>query len=143
MKKIMLIFASIWLLGTFPKEKRVDKIIISYVDFEIETFYKITCDNYENSFNDIYKVEVIDSVSVNKIMAIIKTLHKDKDKSDPDTRVKLKILYNDNSCDSLCMDDLRINYNGKAIKYSQRLKNEILKIVAKTNKPIRRKTDWH
>ena len=113
------------------------------MDFEIETFYKITCDNYENYFNDIFKVEVVDPVSVNRLMAVIRTLHEDKDKSSPDTRVKLKILYNDNSCDSLCMDELRINYNGKAIKYSQSLKNEILKIVVRTNKPMRRKTDSH
>lgn len=96
----------------FEKEKQskidnsIKRIDIKFVDIEIETPYRITCDNFESFFQDeIDSVSISDDKNISEFISEIGKLNKaDLSKySLPDTRIKISIIYND-SISEMCLD---------------------------------------
>jgi hypothetical protein len=100
---LVLIFFSFFVLSC--KGQKVEKIIIHYVKLDIETSFRVSCDNFENFFSDGYKTVVIKDN--NKLKEFSNYLsHSDVSDSTKkiDVRVKIIVTYANKKNSFICMD---------------------------------------
>lgn len=112
----------------------IKKIIIRYVDFNIETFVAVGCDSFEGRFEDEIKTIVIkDKKRLDKFEKYINELSKDdNEKLLPDVRLKMEIFENNGKIDTLCMDNVRISLNKVSMKDSKKFKSMIKGIISRS-----------
>jgi hypothetical protein len=102
-----------------------------YVDKNINTPYRISCNNFEAAFAKAYKQKIIKSKKLlNELRVIFKSIVFTKDDEALDIRVKLVIQYaNSKKRNVLCMDAFDdILVNGRLIKTNKQLKDFINKL---------------
>lgn len=107
--------------------QKIERIDILFVDSDIETPFRISCDKFEEYFGeDIDSISIEDPVLIEKFSNEINNLViADKEKySLPDTRKKLKLIYNHNLLE-ICLDNFVVSKGGKLFLYSDTLKGLI------------------
>jgi hypothetical protein len=122
--KLLIIYYTTFLLtlGCSESPKAVDKIIIKRVSPELDTFFKIGCDNFESAFgSEIVEVEVIDRDKLDYFSKRLALLKHDKEKYYPDVRSKVLIIFSDGSNETLCISHLGIIYNEQPMVLDQEL----------------------
>gem|GEM_PF-6955060 len=87
------------------------KIEFSFEDLNTLTFAKVTCDEFENIFENVIKKRTINNkIEINKIYSNLEeTLKENKKTKNLDTRFKMKIIYKNQSERTICG-------NGRVIK---------------------------
>jgi hypothetical protein len=105
----------------YINSQNINKVLISYVDYEIETPLAVSCENFTNDFyNEKKDIQVSQKRDIVKLVNIIKKLTIDTTQGFPDTRLIIKIYY-ENRISTLCMNDLRIAIDGTCYLFSQSL----------------------
>ncbi|MDR3628342.1 MAG: hypothetical protein P4L45_15975 [Ignavibacteriaceae bacterium] len=119
-----------------PQKIEIKKIIIRYVDFNIEKLVAVGCDSFEGRFEDEIKTIVIkDKKRLAKFEKYINELSKnDNDPSFPDVRLKMEIFENNGKIDTLCMDNVGISFNNVSMKDSKKFRSMIKGIISKSKK---------
>jgi hypothetical protein len=97
------------------QEQYVQKIEITYVDFDILTPIDISCDYFDVIFNNIKKSKIIvDNIIINQIMNDIKEIKaKGKEVANLNVRYKMKLYYNDGSVQIICGNSGKIKLGNK------------------------------
>jgi hypothetical protein len=111
----------------------ISKIGISYVEMEIERVYGITCDNFEQFFQDEIKTTTItNSLLIEHIVTVLNALPNGPDwsKPDVDTRMKIKLYSNDTLQEIICIDRNLVLKENKLYLWSDELR-KILDIITK------------
>lgn len=105
------------LIALFPviclncKSQEIQRIDVKCVDIRIETPFGITCEKFEDFFQeDIDTISIEDQGRITVFSRIIKELKEaDQSKySSPDTRVKIEIIHKDKKT-IMCIDHLVIS----------------------------------
>jgi hypothetical protein len=87
------------------RSNQINKILIKYVDYDLETVYKINCDDFEKQFgSSIHSHVVTNSSDLNKFCEFERKLKLNSKKYDPDVRAKIIIYKDDGTKDTLCLD---------------------------------------
>jgi len=126
-KKNNLLFVLIMIISLSCNAQKIERIDILFVDSDIETPFRISCDKFEEYFGeDIDSISIEDPVLIEKFSNEINNLViADKEKySLPDTRKKLKLIYNHNLLE-ICLDNFVVSKGGKLFLYSDTLKGLI------------------
>ena len=90
-KLLMLAFLIMSCCG--HKEVKITRLTIMYVDFDMETFYSIKCETFENKFKSAVQRKTITNNSTLTIFnRYLSKLKPDKEKYIPDVRTKI-IVY--------------------------------------------------
>ncbi len=130
--KILMLFLT--LVSFACKSQEIKRIDILFVDSEIETPFSIKCDEFEKFFGaeidsiSIQDTKLIENFSkeLNKLIIADKARY-----ALPDTRIKLKLNYNNHTMLSICIDRFVVSKNEELFLYSDALKklinNEIIK----------------
>jgi hypothetical protein len=105
------------------KENHIVKITVKYVDFDIETPIDIKCRDFEKSFLELQKVDIKDSIRIQRILSLLSNLKIAGEEyyQHVDTRLKLELKYNNDSIETICMDRFVINRNNQMLKNSDSL----------------------
>jgi hypothetical protein len=113
------------------QDNDVKYILLSYVDYEVLTPFRINSDYFETAFRgDIKNAKISDSQGVEKIMKAFEELDVFTEGKMPDVRQKIKIVKKDNSCILLCLDgESAILIDGKPIKFNQKFQNYINRLI--------------
>lgn len=118
------------------KSQTTTTIKIYFVDLNIETPFRIECDNFKSFF----KTE-IDSIIIHnrtKIRTIVREINKlplaDDSlytlKSFPDTRMNLKLVHGNHTITNLCIDRFTVYKNGQLFVLSDSLKSLITEEIS-------------
>jgi hypothetical protein len=106
-----------------------DKIIIKYVDLELETPMCINCDSFETSFK--YDSLIInDNKLLKKLVNNLSSLKTLKKKYHVDTRIKIICYKEGNVIDKFCLDGIGIMHNTSVYSVNKKLLYDIKKIIA-------------
>lgn len=116
------------------KDRGIKKIEIKVADFDIMTVMDVDCDDFERYFSGEYsQVFITDSVMIDRLSHILDRLEL-TDSSDyrwVDTRAKIYLYsdidYSKSKTTTICVDQLRLNIDGKMYKTPQELINFIEK----------------
>ena len=102
----------------------IKKIEIKKVDFEINTVFRIDCNDFENSFKkELKSIIVTDKLTIQKFEQELTMLQIDTGSYNPDVRAKLLIHYSDTRIDTLCMSEIGFLLNGKSFLSNEELLN--------------------
>lgn len=97
------------------QSQEIQRIDIKSVDFRIETPFRITCEKFEDFFQeDIDTISIKDQEKIMSFSRIIAEL-KEVDQSEyplPDTRVKMEIMYEEKKT-IICISHLSISISDK------------------------------
>jgi len=120
----MLLFSSYTNLKTHNHEKYATMMTIKFVDLNIETIMDIKCEDFEKSFPHIQTKVINDSIKINQILNTLKHLKIAGSEyyQHVDTRMKLKIKYNNDSIETICMDKFIVNWNNQLLLNTNSLK---------------------
>jgi hypothetical protein len=134
--KLLTMLMALSMFINSPQKIGIKKIIIRYVDFNIETFVAVGCDSFEERFENEMKTIVIeDKKRLDIFEKYINELSKDdNEQSFPDVRLKMEIFENNGRIDTLCMDYARISFNNVSMKDSKKFKSMIMGIISKRKK---------
>lgn len=122
--KFLFLMILLSLITLSCNSQEIKSIDIKYVDIEIETPFRIKCDNF-----DIFFQNEIDSISINDnlfITEFIEELEK-LDKADltkyslPDTRINISIVYHD-KISKLCLDKFVLSSQSDLFVISENFK---------------------
>ena len=96
-------------------DKYATMMTIKFVDIDIETPIDIKCDYFEKSFPDIQTKIVTDTMKINQILNTLDHLRIAGNDyyQHVDTRMKIKIKYNNDSIETICIDRFVINRNNQ------------------------------
>lgn len=130
MKIICIIFIGLLLNSCRnPNSLEIDEIQIFKVDFEILTFGRINCNDFKSSFNsEIKKVSLKNYSQIEEFENILLSLKNDHRNYTPDVRAKILIYYN-NKCDTICMDEACCVWRGKSLIVT----SELVDFIEKSN----------
>ncbi len=99
--------------------KQVKFITICYVNKDIETFYNVTCDNFEANFgNQLLKKTIKDKKILKEFENCLTNNKNGSFKNGIDVRVKIYILYSNKMSSIICLDkfgNILIDNNYKGI----------------------------
>lgn len=115
----LLLFMS---LTPFCRERQqkanIEKIVIHYVDLQIETPFDVTCENFDNFFSSSYKAKIISNKNqLRKFADYLAHCDVLDGAKNVDVRVKAVITYFDGKTTVLCMNKFNdILINNKLIK---------------------------
>lgn len=105
-------------------EVDINKLEIRKVDFEINTVFRIGCNNFEDSFKkDVKSITITDKSRIQNFKQLLAKLKVDKENYNPDVRAKLLIYYSNSKIDTLCMSEIGILFNGKSYLANEELLN--------------------
>lgn len=128
--KILLI--SILMLSCSMKEKEVSWIRIKYVDFDILTFYAISCKDFEEYFkSEISSIKVYDKVKIKAFKKLYEKLEVEGNGYYPDVRMIIEIKYDDKTQDIICMSMHGIEVNNKPYKLTKEFFNFVNNLTIK------------
>jgi hypothetical protein len=115
------------------ESEKINKITFHYVDFEIETPFQISCDNFENSFSDGYNTIVVkEDNNLEEFAGYISHIEVSDSKKIIDVRVKVIITYANKKTSLLCMDRFNnLILNNKSINANQNIIAFIRKQISK------------
>lgn len=110
---------------------KINKILIKYVDYDLETFYKIHCADFDNQFNrDVHTKFITDTICINKFSVFLGTLKANKKKYYPDVRAKIIIYRSNGTEDVLCIDGGNsAEFDGNSMLIDTKFVNFIKKIA--------------
>ena len=95
------------------KKPCCQKLILSYVEFNIMTPINITCSEFDIAFGDsIKKKQITDRKKINNFIKLLNTLKKDNEIKSLDVRVKVELIYKDYKKE-IFMDKFCILINGQ------------------------------
>lgn len=103
---------------------------VRYVDFNIMTPYRISCDNFDEHFSK-EKVEAFftnDSI-INETILEIENLRIDSVESNPDVRMMIDIFSEGKTIYTICISNLRMSVNGSPIVYSTDFRHYIDEVL--------------
>jgi hypothetical protein len=133
-KKNSLLFILAMIIPLSCNSQDIKRIDILFVDSEIETPFRISCDKFKIFFrDDIDSISIQDPELIEKFSNELNNLIiADKAKySLSDTRTKLKLIYNHNLLE-ICIDSFVVSKDGELFLLSDTLKrligNEITKV---------------
>jgi hypothetical protein len=94
----------------------VQQIVSEYIDFGIETIIDVRCEEFNSQFANETETKVIDDPNKNR--EILKHLNNLKPAGkeyyqNVDTRMKLKLTYNTDSVETICIDNFIVQRNDK------------------------------
>jgi len=116
MKNRLLLLLFLTAFSCRAQESKITKVNISYVDFEIETFYTIKCNDFETRFGKEMKRKTLyDGVLLERLNYFLNKMKPDNEGYIPDVRAKLEIYYNDRKVRVLCMSELGAQLDGKSM----------------------------
>ena len=101
---ILIILLSLICLNCQSQE--IKSIRIKFVNLDIDTPFSITCENFENFFEEIIEdVLIEDKEIIIGFLRVLEGLEEAKlsRKTGPDTRIKIEIAYEDKTS-SICID---------------------------------------
>ena len=99
---ILIILLSLICLNCQSQE--IKSIKIKFVDLDIDTPFSITCENFENFFQEgIEHVLIEDKEIIIGFQRVLEGLEENKRSIGPDTRIKIEIAYEDKTS-SICID---------------------------------------
>lgn len=131
-RKNKLILTQLVLLNSFfCYSQEITKINIEFVNVDIETPFRIKCDNFNVYFqNEIDSVLINDNELILEFANEIKKLNKaDLSKySLPDTRVKIKLVYTD-KISYLCIDRFVVEKDDGVYVLSESLRGLLKKNI--------------
>ncbi len=109
---LLLIFGL--LFSFYSQSQEINRIDIKGVNFNIETFDKVRCDNFENMFKEaIDSVSITDPIEISKFSKIINNLgnplRAPEARAPLDVRVKIEIRYDNGERKYICMDRFLIS----------------------------------
>lgn len=128
MKLLLSFYISVFALNA--QTERINKIVIEHVEYDLETVYKINCQDFEKRFgSSIHKHVLTQMTDINKFYEFEKKVKINKKKYHPDVRVKI-ILYKENGTkDVLCTDGGNsAELNGTPVLISDEFANYIKKV---------------
>jgi len=106
------------------KMKKVARIEVYKVDFDIETFIKVDCENFNKYFNSqIDTVIVSDKKNIAHFSNLLQGLTPDSSNYTPDVRAKIVIVYDDASTETLCLSKLGVLLNNESFLGENNLVN--------------------
>lgn len=87
------------------QKNKIEKVTLHYVELEIETPFRISCENFEDFFSSSYKTVVInDSKQLNKFEDFLSHCEVLDSVKKIDVRVKALITFGNKKSSSFCMD---------------------------------------
>ena len=130
--KLLLMLPILSLLIYSPQKSEIKKILIKYVDFNIETFVAVRCNSFEERFGEEVRTIIINKKKeLDTFDHYLNELSKDEnEKLFPDVRLKMEIIRNNGIIDTLCMDNVRISLNNHPMKNSKKFRSMIKGILA-------------
>jgi len=106
-----------------------DKMIIKYVDLELETPVCISCDLFEKYF--IYDSLVVsDKKELENIFSELSHLKSEKIKYTVDARIKIACFIGNSIAAIYCLDSIGIINNGEVRGISKKLLSDIKGLIA-------------
>ena len=110
-----------------PKIRRIE---IHYVSLYTTTFTKVDCDRFYNDFSDsMDHLTITDKKLLSEFEKELNSLQlADSSYHSPDTRIKMKILY-ENRSEELCFDTFVIEKDGKIYYFSDKFKKLMHRIL--------------
>jgi hypothetical protein len=115
-----------------PQRSEINKIIIKYVDFNIETLVAVRCDSFEDRFKHEMRTIIINNKKkLDLFDHYLNDLSKDENEHlSPDVRLKMEIMKKNGTADTLCMDNVRISLNHVSMNNSKKFRNLIREVLA-------------
>ena len=122
MNLLLIIFCSLMGCSNSSDNSSIDKVVVMKVDFELETFVAVSCDNFESVFEKEMKIiEITEQEKLNQLNLLVKDLKIDKDNYIPDVRAKAIIYFSDGQKDTLCISSLGVLFNRKSMLQSTQI----------------------
>lgn len=118
-------------------KKEINSMELYYLDYELETPFKIDYNNFKKIFSDeINYITITDSSTMNIIKEHIDEVRNIKGESLPDVRQIIKISYmGSNELDIICLDgESSISINGKSVIFCKKFQKFINSITYKRRK---------
>lgn len=137
MRKIILYFTIVFTFISCAtahiNNKRADsikKIVIKYIDFEIETPFKTDCKDFISAFkNMIQTISISDKEKINELVSVINKLpHATNKMPKPDTRIKIELIYENGEIQDYCIGQFSVTHNGELYIPTDDLGNLLVKM---------------
>jgi hypothetical protein len=111
------------------QDSKITKLKISYLDFDMESFFPINCNDFETQFGKEMKHKVIyDNIFLGRLNHYINKMKPDKKRYIPNVRTKLEIYYSNKKVRILCMSELDVQLDGRPMLLDKGLLKLIKKI---------------
>jgi len=110
----------------------INKIVVKWVDFDMETVIRIECDQFENSFGGGYfKTSISSEKEISNMINMIKVLKRMDNAYQPDVRGKMWLYHSNNTIDTICFSNIVLRFKNQSYETPPQL---IKFLVEKSNR---------
>lgn len=107
------------------KDPCCQKLILSYVEFDIMTPTNISCSEFEVAFGASYKKkQITDRKQIDKFIRLLNGLKKNNSINNLNVRVKVELFYKDYN-EEICIDKFYVLLNGQIYTMNKKFLNFI------------------
>jgi hypothetical protein len=93
----------------------INKIVVKWVAFDMETDIRMECDQFENSFGGGYfKTSISSEKEINSMIIIIKGLKRIDNAYQPDVRGKMWLYHSNNTIDTICFSNIVLRFKNQS-----------------------------
>ncbi|HEX2868060.1 MAG TPA: hypothetical protein VHO03_13525 [Ignavibacteriales bacterium] len=131
MFKICFFYTGLLLFASLTNAQELNKVVIKYVSYDIETPIRVDCQYFVTSFGDDVKmITITNKKDLASFSKIFKNMIADTIQIMPDVRQKIEV-FNGNKLNIICMDESRMMIDEKPYKFSKELFGYIEKMKKK------------
>jgi len=123
MAKLFIILLSAILYNSSGYAQQYDKIVVDYVDFNIESIISIKCNDFDKVFrNEMNRIIIVKPSEIEKFVKKLENFAPDSSKGIPDVRMRIRLFKNNCEERVICLDQFKMISNDRIYK----VRNELL-----------------
>jgi len=108
-------------------KREINKIVINWLDFDLETDIRIDCDQFTIDFDDSnFTTSLSAEKEINFIVGIVRTMKRIDNAYQPDVRGKMRLYHSNNLVDTICFSDIVLKFKNDSYKTPPELINFLL-----------------